>query len=134
MNVRSRLWQDAGPMRIGELLVQQGKLRHGDLTRAVANQPESMRLCSYLIAQGLIDLDDGSRALGELHGVPCALAKHLEGRDPTIASVIPAELGRSSCALPIGKTSKGNLIVCVRDPAPRCVPRSNRRRAWRSRW
>jgi hypothetical protein len=105
-------------MRIGELLVQQGKLRHSDLTRALANRPESTRLCSYLIAQGLIDLDDGSRALGELHGVPCALAKHLEGRDPTLASVIPAELGRSSCALPIGKTSKGAVIVCVRDPAP----------------
>lgn len=105
-------------MRIGELLVQQGKLRQGDLTRSLANLPDGKRLCSYLIEQGLIDLDDGSRALGELHGVPCALAKHLEGRDATLASMIPAELGRASCALPIGRSSKGVVIVAVRDPAP----------------
>jgi hypothetical protein len=105
-------------MRIGELLVQQGKLRQGDLTRSLANLPEGKRLCSYLIEQGLVDLDDGSRALGELHGVPCALAKHLEGRDPTLASMLPAELGRAACALPIGKSSKGVVVVAVRDPAP----------------
>ncbi len=105
-------------MRIGELLVQQGKLRQADLTRALANRPDGTRLCSYLIDQGLIEVDDGSRALGELHGVPCALSKHLDGRDETLASMISAELGRASCALPIGKSSKGVVIVCVRDPAP----------------
>lgn len=105
-------------MRIGELLVEHRKLRRGDLDRVVAEQTPDRRLASLLIARGLIEFDDASRALGEQSGVPCALAKHLAGRDPALAKLIPAELGRASCALPIGRTSGGALIVCVRDPAP----------------
>jgi len=105
-------------MRIGELLVEQKKLRRSDLDRVVAEQKPDRRLCSLLIASGLVEFDDAARALGEQKGVPCALAKHLEGRDPELAKLIPAELGRASCALPIGRTSRGSLIVCVRDPEP----------------
>ena len=105
-------------MRIGELLVEHKKLRRGDLDRAIAEQKSDRRLASFLIARGLIEFDDASRALGELKGVPCALAKHLAGRDPALAKLIPAELGRAAGALPIGRTSGGALIVCVRDPAP----------------
>jgi hypothetical protein len=105
-------------MRIGELLVEQRKLRQSELTRALADKPADKRLVSFLILRGLIEFDDASRALGEQKGVPCALTKHLAGRDPELAKLIPAELGRATCALPIGKTSRGALIVCVRDPAP----------------
>lgn len=104
-------------MRIGELLVEQRKLRQSELSRALTEKPADKRLCSFLIARGLVDFDDASRALGEQLGVPCALAKHLAGRDPELARLIPAELGRMSCALPIGRTSKGAVIVCVRDPS-----------------
>jgi hypothetical protein len=105
-------------MRIGELLVGHKKLRQSDLTRALAEKPADKRLCSFLIAKGLLEFDDASRALGEQMSVPCALTKHLAGRDPSLSKLIPAELGRSSLALPIGRSSKGTLIVCVRDPAP----------------
>lgn len=105
-------------MRIGELLVEQRKLRQSDLTRALAEATPGKRLCSILIKRGLVDYDDAARALGEQKGVPCALAKHIAGRDPKLASLIPAELGRSSFALPIGKSSRGEIVVCVRDPAP----------------
>ena len=105
-------------MRIGELLVEQRKLRASDLTRVLAEQSAGKRLVSLLIAKGLVDFDDASRALGEQRGVACALSKHLAGRDPALAKLIHAELGRGSCALPIGKSSKGSIIVCVRDPAP----------------
>ena len=104
-------------MKIGELLVEQRKLRSSDLTRALAEKPAERRFASFLIARGLVEFDDASRALGEQLKVSCALAKHLAGRDPALAKLIPAELGRGSCALPIGKTSKGAVIVCVRDPA-----------------
>src|SRR5689334_8993504 len=100
-------------MRIGELLVEQRKLRQSDLARALNEKPANKRLISYLISKGLVDFDDASRALGEQKSVACALAKHLAGRDPTLATLIPAELGRSACVLPIGKTSKGAVIVCV---------------------
>lgn len=105
-------------MRIGELLIEQRKLRPGDLQRALADKPGERRLVSFLIAKGLVDFDDASRALGEQKGVACALAKHLAGRDPALAKLIPAELGRGSCVLPIGRSSKGAVIVCVRDPSP----------------
>jgi hypothetical protein len=105
-------------MRIGELLVQQRKLRPSDLARALTEKPADKRLVSYLIAKGLVDFDDASRALSEQKGVPCALSKHLAGRDEKLAELIPAELGRVSCALPIGKRSDGAVIVCVRDPSP----------------
>jgi hypothetical protein len=109
------------PMRIGELLVEQRKLRASDLTRALAEKPSDMRLASFLIAKGLVDFDDASRALGEQKRVACALTKHIAGRDPDITKAIPAELGRASCVLPIGRSSKGSLIVCVRDPDPALV-------------
>ena len=105
-------------MRIGELLLQR-KLRPSELAKALEEQATSKRrLTSLLIARGLIDFDDGSRALGDQKGVPCALAKHLANRDESLAKLFPEELGRASCALPIGRTSKGVLIVCVRDPEP----------------
>jgi len=105
-------------MRIGEILVGQRKLRQGDLDRALREKPEDKRLLSYLIAKGLVDFDDASRALGDQKGIACALSKHLAGRDATLAELIPAALGRATCALPIGRTSRGAVIVCVRDPAP----------------
>jgi hypothetical protein len=105
-------------MRIGELLIEQRKLRASDLTRSLADKPGDKRLASFLIAKGLVEFDDASRALGEQRGFACALSKHLAGRDPALAKLIPAELGRGSCVLPIGKSSKGSVIVCVRDPAP----------------
>jgi len=105
-------------MRIGELLVEQRKLRQSELTRALADKPADKRLCSFLITKGLVDFDDAARALGEQKRVACALSKHLVGRDPLLSKLLPAELGRSSCALPIGRSSNGNVIVCVREPAP----------------
>lgn len=105
-------------MRIGELLLEHRKLRRADLDRVVSEQTPGRRLCSLLIARGLVDFDDAARALGEQQGVPAALAKHLAGRDPALASLIPATLGRESCVLPLGRTSGGALIVAARDPQP----------------
>jgi hypothetical protein len=106
-------------LRIGELLVAQNKLRATELARALAEQPHTGgRLCSLLIRRGLLDFDDAARALSAQKGVPCALRKHLEHRDRSLVGAIPAALGRSMCALPIARTRSGQLIVCVRDPAP----------------
>lgn len=110
-------------MRIGELLLEARKLRRTELDRALAEVGPGKRLASFLIAKGFVEFDDAARALGEQKGVPCALAKHLAGRDPKLATLIPAELGRAACALPIGRTSGGALIVCARDPAPALLQR-----------
>jgi hypothetical protein len=103
-------------VRIGELLLGQRKVRPSELQRCVDEQAaHGKRLVSLLIRVGALEFDDGSRALGEQHGMACVLAKHLAAREPMLAAMIPAELARAWCALPIGR-SKGALIVCVRDP------------------
>ena len=84
-------------MRIGELLLERRALRPSELALALEEQARSgRRLCSLLISRGAIEFDDGARALGDQQGVPCALAKHLANRDPAVAGLIPAELGRAS--------------------------------------
>ncbi len=109
----------SGGVRIGELLLEKGLVRASELTSALDEQArEGRRLCSLLIARGALEFDDGARALGEQHGRPCALAKHLANRDASLAALLPADFGRASCALPIGRTSGGALIVAARDPAP----------------
>ncbi|CAN5920620.1 hypothetical protein BH11MYX3_BH11MYX3_21130 [soil metagenome] len=105
--------------RIGEILVEHGWIEAEVLDRALAKQGEfPRRLCSLLIAGGALDVDRASRALGEQHGVPAVLQKHLDYRDEELAALIPAELARAWFVLPIGRMGNGDLIVCARDPGP----------------
>ena len=105
--------------RIGEILVESGFATAAAVERALAKQKEiPRRLCSLLIARDVIDVDIASRALAEQYGVPAALQKHLDRRDRELASLFPAELARSWCMLPLGRSGKGDLIVCARDPSP----------------
>jgi hypothetical protein len=106
-------------VRIGDLLQGKGLVRPSDLVAALEDQARSQRrLCSILITRGAVEFDDGARALAEQRGVPCALSKHLANRDSSLAALLPSEFGRTSFALPIGRTSGGALIVAARDPAP----------------
>lgn len=100
-------------------------LRHGwvdsaHLERALAEQRHTQRrLCSMLIARGLLDPDHASRALGEKYGCAAVLQKHLEHRDRELVAILPAGLARAHFALPIGRKQNGEVIVCVRDPDER---------------
>lgn len=105
--------------RIGEILVERGWVDAAVCLRALAKQREfPRRLCSLLIAGGVLEVDQASRALGEQHGVPAVLQKHLDHRDLSLAALIPAELARAWWVLPIGRMGNGDLIVCARDPQP----------------
>lgn len=105
--------------RIGEILVENGWVPAPVLARALAKQREiPRRLCSLLIAAGVLEVDQASRALGEQLGVAAVLQKHLDHRDRSLAALIPAELARAWWVLPIGRLGNGDLIVCARDPRP----------------
>ncbi len=105
--------------RIGEILVEHGWVESAVLDRALVKQREfPRRLCSLLIAGGVLDVDHASRALGEQHGVPAVLQKHLDHRDRELAALIPAEIARAWFVLPIGRMGNGDVIVCARDPGP----------------
>jgi hypothetical protein len=104
--------------RIGELLIARG-VDPLNLSRALSDQPMTRhRVCSLLISRGLLELDDASRALAEQHGCAGALTKHLDGRDPAVAALLPASIAIPHQALPLGRTRNNELIICVRDPRP----------------
>jgi hypothetical protein len=106
-------------MRVGELLLQRGWIEWEPLALAIGDHRASgMRLCSFLIERDLIEFDQASRALGELHGTASALLRHLEGRDESVAELLPDDVAKQHVALPIGRLGNGSLIVCVRDPSP----------------
>ncbi|CAN5125743.1 hypothetical protein BH11MYX1_BH11MYX1_26840 [soil metagenome] len=102
-------------MRIGDLLIEKGLVSASDIAAARASTQVG-RLCSVLITRGALEFDAAARALGEQHGVPAALQRHLEGRDLSLAAKLPRDFGRASCALPIGRTTGGAMIVAARDP------------------
>ncbi len=105
-------------MRIGELLLERSWVDEAGLARVLLEHQETkVRLCSLLVARGLLDFDHAARALGEQHQVPCALTRHLEQRDPELAALIPAALARKLLAVPIGRGKGNELVVCVRDPS-----------------
>jgi hypothetical protein len=106
-------------MRVGAILLDHGWVDAPSLERALAEQRHTgKRICSLLIARGILDPDHASRALGEQHAIAAALQRHLAHRDPEVARLVPATLARAHGALPIGHNREGQLIVCVRDPRP----------------
>ena len=108
-------------MRIGDVLLAREWVDPAALARAIAEQAHTgRRLCSLLIARGLLDHDEAARALAEQRGIPGVLRRHLDGREPGLAYLIPPELGRTHVALPIGRARNAELIVAVRDPSPIC--------------
>lgn len=105
--------------RIGEILLERGWIDADSLDLALVNQRASgIRTCSYLIARGILDADNASRALGEQHGVPAALQRHLARRDQELAALLPAGTAQLYTAIPLGRMGNGEVIVCVRDPKP----------------
>ncbi len=107
-------------MRIGELLLERNWIDWESLTLAIMDQRSTgMRLCSLLVARRRLEFDFAARALGEQRGVHAALRRHLEGRDRSLAALLPEREARRAVALPIGRLGNGTLIVCARDPTPR---------------
>jgi hypothetical protein len=107
-------------MQIGQILVEQRWVAPAALARVLTEQREQRgkRICSLLIARGLLDPDNAARGLATQHNVPGVLQRHLENRDPALAALLAPAVARACAALPIGRTRTGELIVCVRDPSP----------------
>src|SRR5690349_1836879 len=75
-----------------------------------------MRLGSCLVDAELVTADAVARALGRLHTIPAALERHLGGRDPELAALVPGELARAHVVLPLARARDGGVVVAMRDP------------------
>ena len=76
-----------------------------------------VRIVSLLVARKLVTFEHGALALAEQHGVSAVLQRHLDGRDPAAATLLPLELMRTFVVLPLGFKGDGTLVICARDPS-----------------
>jgi hypothetical protein len=106
-------------MFVGELLLQRGWIGEVDLALALADLPiAKKRTCSLLVVRGVLEPDHAAMALAELLGCVAALTKHLQNRDRALAKILPANIARHHCALPLGRMRDGEIVLCLRDPKP----------------
>jgi len=89
------------------------------LSHALREQPRvRQRLISLLVSRAQLDPDDGALALSAQLGVPAALQRHLERRDPRVLELVPPDLATRWVVLPLARARTGQLIVIARDPTP----------------
>ena len=106
-------------MKIGELLLIKEKVDPWILSHTLKEQAHTrQRLISMLIARAHLEPDDGALLLSEQLGYPAALQRHLERRDPTVASLLPPQLGSRWVVLPLSRARTGAVVVLARDPTP----------------
>jgi hypothetical protein len=103
--------------RIGEILLVR-EVADPFLINQALREASPQRLVSLLIGRAQLDPDDGALALAEQSGYPAALQRHLERRDPAYEQAIPVELVRRWVVVPLGRSSRGHLVVVARDPTP----------------
>ena len=103
-------------------MVAAGWVTSDAVDAALRRQPSSgRRLGALLVESGAVTVDDVARGLARQRGVPAALERHLQQRDPALATVLPAALAFAVGAIPVAwsRGAQGmSLVVCFRDPTP----------------
>src|SRR6185436_14638383 len=103
--------------RLGEQLIASGVVSADKVEQALRAQVVwGARLGTNLIELGCIDLDELSRALGQLHGLPAALARHFDRADPELQAQLPAELAKHFHVVPLVRLSQDRIAVVALDP------------------
>lgn len=105
------------------MLVEAGLVGLRDVETAA--QVPGRRLGSVLIARGVVDADDVSRALASQLGVEAALASDVIAPEAAAQGLIPEALCRELCAVPYrvrgGAGEASVLLVALRDPGDRAT-------------
>jgi len=101
--------------RLGDVLVQDGRLTQEDLNFAVSLQGERLtRLGDLLLREGLVAKADIARALEEVQGfvyAPCPPASI----EPAVLAKVPRAIAERCCAIPLRMTGR-ELIVAIAEP------------------
>ncbi|RMH41359.1 MAG: hypothetical protein D6689_11370 [Deltaproteobacteria bacterium] len=107
-------------MQLGQRLLRAGEITAEQLDNALRQQVVyGARLGTNLIELGAAEPDAIAHALARQLGVPAALERHFERRDPAAAERLPAVLAARYTALPLAfaNTRAGRrLVVCFRNP------------------
>lgn len=106
-------------MRLGELLLQQGKITQDQLRAALeAQRNYGGRLGTNLVHLGYLDVDVLARTLGQQLGVTAATRKHVAAIDKRVLSLFSARVVASYKAIPLGYTSTKppRVVVACIDP------------------
>ena len=117
MDVREHIpiSEPRSPLRLGELLVQSGKLPARDLERALAAQEEmGGMLGRVLVRLGLVAEVDVAQTLAQQIGVPLLTAAELPDLMPEVPGLLP-EFLRSHCIYPV-KLAGAELHVAMAVP------------------
>jgi hypothetical protein len=103
-------------MRVGDILLAARAVTAGELARGLERaRAVGQRLGSALMALGYLEADQVAAALAALKGVPAA--RDVDIRQAAAApQLIPIELARRHCALPLGLRDGRELVVAMRDP------------------
>jgi len=101
--------------RLGDVLVQDGRLTQADLNFAVSLQGERLtRLGDLLLKEGLVSKIDIARALEQVQGfvyAPCPPASI----DAVVLSKVPRAIAERCCAIPLQIAGR-ELIVALAEP------------------
>src|SRR5262249_33757694 len=104
-----------GITRLGQSMVDRGLITKEDLERALEHQRETRkRLGEALIEIGAVTSFQVSQALAEHLGVPF-VDLELHPPDVMLAGMIPEEVARRYCALPVERWS-GQVVVAMANP------------------
>ncbi len=76
------------------------------------------RLGTNLLELDYCNHDQIAQALGQLHGVPAAMTRHLRSADKRARELVPVGFCRGQLVVPLAfATARGRqLVVCMRDP------------------
>ena len=103
-------------MKLGEMLVRDGRIESADLERVVVRQTqEGGRIGSLLVAEGLIDAETLTVYLGLELGIPIATGATFERCKRSAVRLLTPEMASRFRCIPIVIQSQ-TLIVAVDDP------------------
>jgi hypothetical protein len=106
---------EAGPPRLGELLVRKGFITEEQLTLALNEARETRELLGLvLIRDGMIFEDELARTLSEQLSIPYLSIMRI-GFDSYAARLLPAEVGAAAAAIPV-RVNGATVHVAFADP------------------
>lgn len=101
--------------RMGDLLVESGRLTSLQLQEALASKPANQKLGEALIELGMLTEQQVADALSEQLNIP-SLDSEMFVVDPSVVHLIPEKTARRQLAIPLFLVD-AELTVCMADPA-----------------